>query len=337
MDGGGRRVRAFLNALEDARCDVNVVGVGPKGVEGVEMVVSSPVHRLKRRLLPIALRGPVEAELSLLSGCGPTMSLIPSANRWSLRDGPTWLDFPDRWSAIARNHARTVDRMSAVFNLTQARLWSRREAIEYCRADVVSAASWSDRIALGRKAVWLPTPVVHAGDLVKPRLVPSSDERLTYGMLANFDYPPNKEAYHRLVGEWLPALLPTARRVVVAGFGSEQLPRVPDVDIIGTIDEVEEFYDRVDVVVAPIERGGGMKVKVVEAMVHGVPVLATEHATEGLPEAIADECIRWGYLPSGRRDPRDDPKVMRALHSFTFESFQNEFRAQWLQRMANHG
>ena len=67
------------------------------------------------------------------------MSLIPSANRWALRSNPNWLDFPDLSSNIARNHARTVDRVSAAFNMAQARLWSNCEAAEYDQADVVSA------------------------------------------------------------------------------------------------------------------------------------------------------------------------------------------------------
>ena len=156
---------------------------------------------------------------------------------------------------------------------------------------------------------------------------------MVYGMIANFHYPPNLDAYRRLIQEWLPSLLPTASRIVVAGFGSEGLPRVPNVDIIGPVDTVDEFYDLVDVVVVPIERGGGMKVKVVEAMMHGVPVMATEHAMDGLPPGIAQECIKWGSEPADRRDPRENPAVMSALENFTAASFQKKFSPLWKKRM----
>ena len=137
-------------------------------------------------------------------------------------------------------------------------------------------------------------------------------------MIANFDYPPNRDAYQRLIREWLPRLLPSASRIVVAGFVSGSLRRAMNVDIIGPVEKVAAaFYDRVDVVVAPIERGGGMRSEVVEAMMHGVPVVATEHAMDGLPHAIAEECIKWGSCSSGLRDPRENPAVVNALENFT--------------------
>ena len=61
------------------------------------------------------------------------------------------------------------------------------------------------------------------------------------------------------------------------------------------------FSESLEVLATPIERGGGMKVKVVEAMMHGIPVVATQHAMDGLPQAIAEECIKWVSLPSGWR------------------------------------
>jgi glycosyltransferase involved in cell wall biosynthesis len=334
MDGGGKRVHAFLHALEDEGCVLDVVGVGPEETGGIENPVSDAVHRLKRRFFPIPFRRRVEAELSGVNGRSATMSLIPSANRWALRSNPNWLDFPDLLSNMARNHARTVDRVSATFNVAQARLWSKREVSEYDQADVVSVASWSDSLQMGNKAVWLPTPVAESGELVRRRSAPSAPQAgLVYGMIANFDYPPNRDAYERLIREWLPLLLPSASRILVAGFGSESLRRAMNVDILGPVENVATFYDRVDVVLAPIERGGGMKVKVVEAMMHGRPVVATEHAMRGLPQAIAEECIKWGHLSSSSRDPRENPAVVNALENFTFESFQTKFSSLWRQRI----
>jgi glycosyltransferase involved in cell wall biosynthesis len=334
MDGGGQRVDAFLRALKNEGSALDVVGVGPEGIDGAENAISAVLHRVKRRLFPVPFRGRVEAELALLKDYSPTLSLIPSANRWALRSNRKWLDFPDLSSNIARNHARTVDRVSGAFNMAQARLWSKREVSEYDQADVVSVASWSDSLQMGNKAMWLPTPVAESGELVRRRSAPSAPQAgVVYGMIANFDYPPNRDAYGRLIREWLPLLLPNASRIVVAGFGSKSLRRAMNVDILGPVENIATFYDLVDVVVAPIERGGGMKVKVVEAMMHGRPVVATEHAMDGLPQAIAEECIKWGRLSSGSRDPRENPAVVNALENFTFESFQTKFSSLWRQRM----
>jgi glycosyltransferase involved in cell wall biosynthesis len=116
-----------------------------------------------------------------------------------------------------------------------------------------------------------------------------------------------------------------------------------NVDIIGPVDQVASFYDRIDVAVAPVERGGGMKVKVVEAMMHGVPVVATEHAKDGLPDALRAEIIDLESVSGGLRnrastlrDPRENPAVALALESFTFRSFQGTVNNLWQERMVTH-
>lgn len=344
LDGGGKRVQAFLRALEAREFDVDIAGVGPLGTDEVDRVVSSPLHRLKRRLLPVAFRRRIESQLAVRNNRGPTISLIPSANRWALRSKPNWLDYPDLWSNMARTQARAVDPVSACSNLMQAQLWARREATEYGRADVVSAASWSDRMQMGERAVWLPTPVAESvHSLTDRKMSPSPSHGVVYGFIGNFGYPPNRDAYQRLIRHWAPVLSPVANRIVVAGFGSEDLPRVASVDIIGPVDDVVSFYDAVDVVLAPIELGGGMKVKVVEAMIHGIPVVATEHAKEGLPRAIAQECVGWESFSSALRDqtgpielkdPRENPAVASELEMFTFDSFRRVFDSIWQERMA---
>jgi hypothetical protein len=332
LDGGGRRVTAFRRALESVGA-VRLLAVGPNGPGADARVLHSPIHRAKRRLLPVPLRGPVERTLRQPPCTEPTLSLVPSAHHWSLGCGPTWLDFPDLWSDVARNHARTVDPLSATFNRAQARIWAKREATESRQSAVTSAASWADRDRLGADAVWLPTPVA---DRFNTTRRPTAPGFRTCGMIANFDYPPNHDAYRRLTTEWLPLLTSAFERIVVAGFGSDSLPPSPHIDILGPVSSVDRFYCNVDAVVAPMELGGGMKVKVVEAMMHGVPVIATDHSTEGLPPAIAAACSDLRGPWKLGRDPRDLASVSDELHYFTFESFNHLFRALWSERMVSH-
>ena len=345
QDGGGQRLTGFLHALRADGLRVETLDVGPRAADTEHAVSSRLLHRAKRRLLPVPMRSRIEAELTRLNAGGPpTISLVPSANRWALRSDAAWLDFSDLWSNYALNHAATVDPLSAACNRAQARLWSSREAAESELAAVVTVASWSDHLKMGKKAVWLPHPVVNApaSRTIRKASIPL-DTGLVYGLIANFDYPPNRDAYERLIRQWLPVLLPSARQIVVAGFGSERLPRVANVDIAGPVDKVAGFYDRIDVALAPVERGGGMKVKVVEAMMHGVPVIATEHAKDGLPDAVAAECLDFKALSadmripaSWLRDPRENPDTASALNSFTYESFQNTVNRLWKERMARY-
>lgn len=258
MDGGGRRVAAFIDALGAVGVELDVVGVGPLGGEAVERAAVSRVHRAKRRLLPVPFRRRVESQLAMVNVGYPTISLLPSANRVALRSAASWLDFPDLWSEIAENHAATVDPISAGVNRVQASVWRRREASDSGAASVVSVASWSDRSKLTQGAVWLPTPVFEdLADFRRRRTAPLAGSKLTYGFLANFGYPPNRDAYRRLVNEWLPVLSPSADRVAVAGFGASDLPKHAGIFNMGAVEAVSGFYDAVDVVLAPIYQGEG--------------------------------------------------------------------------------
>jgi glycosyltransferase involved in cell wall biosynthesis len=74
----------------------------------------------------------------------------------------------------------------------------------------------------------------------------------------------------------------------VAGAGSEALPyRMKDgMESLGHIADVGQFFDQVDVVVAPILGGGGIKVKVLEAAARGLPVVTTSAGVEGLGKEL---------------------------------------------------
>ena len=57
----------------------------------------------------------------------------------------------------------------------------------------------------------------------------------------------------------------------------------PNVEILGRVPEVRDFYAQVDVILAPIQFSTGLKIKVAEALSSGAPLLALAHASEGFP------------------------------------------------------
>ena len=54
------------------------------------------------------------------------------------------------------------------------------------------------------------------------------------------------------------------------------------VEIIGMVDEVSEFYEQVDIIVLPFEFSTGLKIKTVEALSWSKPCMGTVNAFEGL-------------------------------------------------------
>jgi hypothetical protein len=122
------------------------------------------------------------------------------------------------------------------------------------------------------------------GHIAAPRTrLPRGGAGLTAGYLASGN-PLNVGSFNRLHAHLAKAALPDDMTFLVAGT---ICPRLPPLDApfraIGPVDHVESFYEQVDLVVNPMTGGTGLKIKSVEAVCEGLPLLATADAMLGLP------------------------------------------------------
>jgi glycosyltransferase involved in cell wall biosynthesis len=108
----------------------------------------------------------------------------------------------------------------------------------------------------------------------------------TVGIVGTAAWPPTATAIRALVEEVWPLVrrrVPEAR-LVVAGRRTAELglTAAEDVEVVGEIGSAREFLQSLSALVFPLERGSGMKVKVLEAMASGVPVVTTPAGAEGI-------------------------------------------------------
>ena len=68
---------------------------------------------------------------------------------------------------------------------------------------------------------------------------------------------------------------------------AQSLPR-DKVTRFGSVSSVRTFYENVHSVVSPVRFGAGLKIKVLEALAAGKPILATSHSVAAFPEGISD-------------------------------------------------
>ena len=334
--GGTRRALALIEAVAKASHDVSVAYVStpesepPDGCSLELLPVDTPpvgerrmpswIRESKRSLLPLpTMRGARIGGLSrVVAGARPDLLIVTQirAAPYSNDGGNAalWLDQADLWSAfivaeIERRHgvARSTARLQALAVRRAERHWAQRAA-------ALSTAGYADADALrrrvGRRVDWLPTPSTVAE--VAPR--PGTGQP-TAGFLANFRYWPNLDAFDLLKRHWAPALKRVGWRTLVAGLSSERLAAEGDLEILGPVRKVEDFYAQVDLALAPIRLGAGIKVKVVESLMAGRPVIATSQAVQGLPPEIRSriplvpaEQPDMGFLSSG---PPLDPELVR--------------------------
>ena len=104
----------------------------------------------------------------------------------------------------------------------------------------------------------------------------------------SLEYSANAEAIDYFVGRILPLLEREAGDVslVVTGKVPNPLPesaRHPRVRLTGVLDSLSAAYLQSGVFVVPVLSGTGTRVKILEAMAHGVPVVSTAKGAEGLP------------------------------------------------------
>lgn len=107
---------------------------------------------------------------------------------------------------------------------------------------------------------------------------------LFYG---NFLHPPNIDAASRLINTIFPRLKREFPNLILYIVG-DQLPaalkKEADANIMipGRVADLTPYLDRAALVVAPLYQGGGMRIKVLEALAAGKAVVATPLAVEGL-------------------------------------------------------
>ena len=106
------------------------------------------------------------------------------------------------------------------------------------------------------------------------------------GVIGTGSWAPTAQAMHRLTRRVWPEvrrLVPDAR-LLVAGRGTQRLglPTGDGVEVLGAVASSAEFLRGLSVLVYPLERGSGVKVKVIEAMACGLPVVTTQAGAEGV-------------------------------------------------------
>jgi glycosyltransferase involved in cell wall biosynthesis len=117
--------------------------------------------------------------------------------------------------------------------------------------------------------------------------------------LGSFAHPPNRSAARLLCRRIWPAVRRTlpSWRLVLAGPGSDRfladlVPAADGVDAAGFVDDLDELFRQSAIFVAPLLEGGGIKIKILEAMARGIPVVTTPIGAEGITRR-EDGLVAW--------------------------------------------
>jgi glycosyltransferase involved in cell wall biosynthesis len=114
--------------------------------------------------------------------------------------------------------------------------------------------------------------------------------------VGGYGHPPNEDAALRLQREIMPRV--RERRpglaltlVGIDPTGAMHAAAGPDDDVTGRVDSVTPYVDRAAVIALPIRLGGGMRVKLLEAMAAGKVIVATPLAAAGLDVRDGEQIV----------------------------------------------
>lgn len=309
-EGTGSAVRGamVLDALRNLFDRVDVVAFAHPGEGGF----ADPAVRLVPR------RGPAPRALRpLLLPSGGTYFFderdgrLAAAAQARAREAGGRYDLVWAYAPLVARAGRAVDARARVLDVDNVpsadlrgradasdgalrRAWLRVQAVTLARAeraradlyDAVTVTSDEERERLGP----VRPPV-----LVVPNAVPEVPAApvAAGGPLALFvgslHYGPNVEAVRWLAAEVVPELRRLAPQAAVRVVGRGPVPEVREacaaagVELVADAPSLREHYDAARVVLAPLRTGGGTgRIKVLEALAHGAPLVATPQAVEGL-------------------------------------------------------
>jgi glycosyltransferase involved in cell wall biosynthesis len=177
-------------------------------------------------------------------------------------------------------------RALAAFNALTMRGWEPQFAERF---DHCLAVSELDAARLRKRNPRLRVSVIENGvDCERLRVLPDAaagNDLLFVGLLS---YPPNADAVLFFCKKILPmirAKVPDARLLVV-GNGAppavQRLARRADVVLAGAVESIVPCYERTRMSVVPLRAGSGTRLKILESMALGRPVVTTPIGAEGL-------------------------------------------------------
>ena len=101
----------------------------------------------------------------------------------------------------------------------------------------------------------------------------------------SFRYRPNYDAMQWFVGQVFPLILeqiPGARLVITGDHADLPLPQTKNITMAGYVADIKSLIASCHVSIVPLWSGGGTRLKILEAMALGTPVVATSKGAEGL-------------------------------------------------------
>ena len=109
----------------------------------------------------------------------------------------------------------------------------------------------------------------------------------------NLRYPPNAEAVTIINSVLAPAVCKANPEIqfVIAGVQPPRFDYHPSVKVVGLVDRIEDYINMADLVIVPLRRGGGTRIKILESLACGATIISTPLGAEGIELEHGEDAV----------------------------------------------
>lgn len=162
----------------------------------------------------------------------------------------------------------------------------------------------------------------------RTRVGQSIGELGTIGFIGKYDWPPNRRGVQQFLDQvWtrLREEVPSMNFVLAGASPPSSWESYDGVETLGYVDRSRDFFNRIDALVVPLDVGAGTRIKVLESLARGVPVIGTEKAVEGIEvdglrpapdiEDLHESIVRW----------RNDLATLGTVRDRAYQVMENRY------------